>query len=113
LRKNFDPRIFTNLLRFLEAVYHEALEIEFTERGIPFESHKDLHVIYKGKTLRKGYEADFVCHQQIVLEIKAIDRLTGKDESQLLNYLKATRLHVGLLINFGHPDKLEWLRRVK
>ena len=98
---------------FLEAVYHEALEIELTERGIPFESHKDLHIIYKGRTLKKEYEADFVCYGQIVVEIKAIDHLTGKDEAQLLNYLKATSLHVGLLINFGHPDKLEWLRRVK
>ncbi len=98
---------------FLEAVYHEALEIELTERSIPFESHKDLRILYKGRMLKKGYEADFVCHQQIVLEIKAIDRLTSKDESQLLNYLKATHLHVGLLVNFGHPDKLEWLRRVK
>ena len=98
---------------FLEAVYHEALEIEFTARGIPFESHQSLRIIYKGRTLKKGYEADFVCYQQIVVEIKAIDRLTGKDEAQLLNYLKATGLHVGLLINFGHPDKLDWLRRVK
>jgi GxxExxY protein len=98
---------------FLEAVYHEALEIELTERGIPYESRRDLHIVYKGRTLKKCYEADFVCHQQIVLEIKAIDRLTSNDEAQLLNYLKATRLHVGLLINFGHPDKLEWLRRVK
>ena len=98
---------------FLEAVYHEALEIEFAARGIPFESHQSLRIIYKGRTLKKGYEADFVCYQQIVVEIKAIDRLTGKDEAQLLNYLKATGLHVGLLINFGHPDKLDWLRRVK
>ena len=98
---------------FLEAVYHEALEIELTERGIPFQSHQDLHIIYKGRTLRKEYEADFVCYGQVVVEIKAIDRLTSKDEAQLLNYLKATRLHVGLLINFGHPEKLEWLRRGK
>jgi GxxExxY protein len=70
---------------FLEAVYHEALEIEFTARGIPYESHQDLRIIYKGQTLKKSYEADFVCFQQIVVEIKAIDRLTGKDEAQLLN----------------------------
>ncbi len=98
---------------FLEAVYHEAMEIELAARAIPFESHKDLRILYKGRPLKKNYEADFVCYEQIVVELKALERLTTKDEAQLFNYLKATGLHLGLLINFGHPDKLEWVRRVK
>ena len=95
---------------FLEAVYHEAMEIELRERGIPFESHKKLRILYKGHLLEKEYEADMVCYGQIVVELKALDRLTSREEAQLLNYLKATDLRVGLLINFGSTGKLEWKR---
>ena len=98
---------------FLEAVYHEALELELRARNIPFESHRELRITYRGQTLRKGYEADPVCYEQIVVELKAIEKLSGKDESQLINYLKVTGLRVGLLFNFGHAEKLEWMRRVK
>ncbi len=97
---------------FLEAVYQEAMEIELTERGIPFEPQKELRIIYKERTLRKSYTADFFVFHKIVVEIKAIDRLTSHDEAQLLNYLKATGMQVGVLINFGSADKLEWKRRV-
>ncbi len=98
---------------FLEAVYQEALEIEFTERSIPFASQKELRILYKGRPLKKTYMSDLVCYEKIVIELKAIDRLTGKDTAQLLNYLKATGLRLGLLINFGNAEKLEWERRVK
>ena len=98
---------------FLEAVYHEALEIEERLRSIPYESHKKLQIVYKGQTLNKEYEADQICYEQIVVEIKAIDRLTSREEAQLLNYLKATGLRVGLLINFGSGAKLEWKRLVR
>jgi GxxExxY protein len=98
---------------FLEAVYQEALEIELRERGISFEAQKPLRISYKGKTLNKEYFADVVCYGQIIVELKALDRLSGNEESQILNYLKATGLRVGILINFGSHGKLEWKRFVK
>jgi GxxExxY protein len=98
---------------FLEAVYQEALEIELTERGIPFVAQKELRIIYKERPLKKTYVSDLVCYDHIIVELKALDRLTGKDIAQLLNYLKATGLRLGLLINFGNAEKLEWERRVK
>ena len=98
---------------FLEAVYQEALEIELAERGIPFVSQKELRILYKGQPLKKTYISDLTCYEKIIVELKAIDRLTGKDTAQLLNYLKATGLHLGLLINFGNSEKLEWERRIK
>jgi len=98
---------------FLEAVYQEALQMELHERGIPFEAQKPLRIQYKGQTLRKDYCADLLCYGQIVVELKALDRLSGNEESQILNYLKATGLRLGLLINFGGQRKLEWKRFVK
>lgn len=86
---------------FLEAVYQEAFEIELKGRKIPFESQKQLEIFYKGKRLEKEYSADVVCYGKIILELKALDRLTSKEESQILNYLKASGLKVGVLINFG------------
>ena len=97
---------------FLEAVYHEALEIEFTARNIPFESHKKLTPKYKKKSLKKKYEADFVCFHSIIVEIKVEERLTSKDQTILLNYLEAEELRVGVLINFGAHPTLEWRRFV-
>src|SRR5581483_2356010 len=85
---------------FLEAVYQEALEWELSQRGIPFEGQKELHVFYKGRQLNKMYVADLVCYRQIIVELKALTRLSGQEESQVLNYLKATRLRVGVLLNF-------------
>jgi len=98
---------------FLEAVYHEAMEIEMRLRGIPFQSYVPLTITYKGQLLKKRYEADIIAHQKLVVELKAIKQLTSANQAQLLNYLKATGYRVGLLINFGgHPD-LEWKRMVK
>ncbi len=98
---------------FLEPVYQEALEIELASRKIPFESRKILTIAYKGRPLKKEYEADLVCYGQIIVELKALDRLSGKEEAQVLNYLKATGLRVGLLINFGSHGRLEWKRFVR
>ena len=98
---------------FLEAVYQEALEIELENRQLPFEAQKPLVIFYKKHRLKKEYVADLVCHGQIIVEIKALDRLSGKEESQILNYLKATGLRVGVLINFGSHGKLEWKRFVR
>ncbi len=86
---------------FLEAVYHEALAREFEARGIPFESEKTLIIQYKGQALTTAYRADFICFEEVVVELKAIQSLTGPDESQLINYLKATGIKRGLLLNFG------------
>ena len=92
---------------FLEAVYHEALELELSDRNIPFVSRKKLALNYKQHRLQKSYEADLIIFDKIIVELKALDRLTGKEESQLLNYMKATGYRVGLLINFGSHLKLE------
>ncbi len=92
---------------FLEQVYQEAFEIELSLRNIPFEAQKELPIYYKEHRLKKSYFADFVDYDKIVVEIKALDRLTSKEESQLLHYLKATGFEVGLLINFGAANKLE------
>lgn len=97
---------------FLEGVYQEALELELSARQIPFEAQKELSIVYKGRLLKKKYIPDFLALEQVIVEIKALDRLTGREEAQLLNYLKATGLSVGLLINFGSAGKLEWKRMV-
>jgi GxxExxY protein len=98
---------------FLEAVYQEALEIELKARNVPCAPLQKLVIRYKGHPLIKKYIADFVCYGQIIVEIKALDRLSGKEQAQVLNYLKATGLRVGVLLNFGSPGKLEWKRFVR
>ena len=98
---------------FWEAVYHEAMEIETAARGIPFASRSRLQITCKRRLLKKEYEADMVTHNQLVVEFKALERLSSREDAQLLNYLKATGHRVGLLINFDHPSKLEWKRLVK
>ncbi len=97
---------------FLEAVYHEALELQLKDDGVPFDSHPRLRLRYRQWTLKKGYQADFVCFGNIIVEIKAESRLTLIDQAQLINYRKATRLRTGVLINFGSVTRLEWKRFV-
>ena len=89
---------------FLESVYQEALAIEFQKQGIPFQREKEIGIIYKGVTLSKTYKADFICHNQIIIELIALGGLTNNHVAQILNYLKATSLRVGLLVNFGAPS---------
>jgi GxxExxY protein len=96
---------------FLEAVYQKALAWELTWRKIPFEREISLPVTYKRQPLDCSYRADFVCYGSLVLELKAISQLTGADESQLINELKATNIARGLLLNFGAPS-LEYKRFV-
>ncbi len=86
---------------FLEAIYQEALEIEFSDRHIPFIPQKRITVAYKDRLLSKEYITDFLCYDKIIIEIKAIKTITEIDESQILNSLKATELPLGILINFG------------
>jgi GxxExxY protein len=86
---------------FLEAVYQEAATIEFSLKGVPFAREVALPIKYKDILLSTHYRADFVCFSEIIVEFKALSRLSNVEESQLLNYLKATGLQRGLLINFG------------
>lgn len=97
---------------FLEAVYQEAMEYELGLRNVPFERQKALRIRYKGHLLDKEYFADLICFGQVLIELKAAKELTKKDEAQMLNYLKATGLRVGVLVNFGDPGQLEWQRLV-
>ncbi len=88
---------------FLEAVYQEALRIEFEARRISYEREVSLGVVYKGVKLACGYRADFVCFGSVIVELKAQSVVGGVEESQVLNYLKATGFERGLLLNFGVP----------
>jgi GxxExxY protein len=94
---------------FLEAVYQEAVEIEFSDQHIIFEAQKIIQIQYKNRQLKKEYCADFLCFDNIIVEIKAIKKITELEEAQLLNYLKVTKLPLGILINFG-SQRLEWKR---
>ncbi len=96
---------------FLEPVYQHALAIEFSARTIPFVKEVELAVYYKGERLTCSYRADFVCYDEVIVELKALRAITRMEESQLLNYLKATGLERGLLLNFGSPS-LEFKRLV-
>lgn len=96
---------------FLEAIYQEAMQIELAARGIRFVRQPGVQVEYKGQVLAKTYQPDLLVEQRVVVELKAIDRIGGIEESQLLNYLKGTGVQVGLLINFGGRS-LEWKRMI-
>jgi GxxExxY protein len=95
---------------FLEEVYQHSLEIELDRRQIPFKPQLGLKLHYKDIPLRKMYVADMITYDSMILELKAVSSLTLDHFAQLMNYLKASRLPVGYLINFGHPIKLEWRR---
>lgn len=97
---------------FLEPVYQESLAIEFKNRNIPFEREKRLKINYKGHELNQYYKADFVCHDKIIVELKALSELCSEHDAQILNYLKATGLRLGILINFG-TCSLEYKRLIK
>jgi len=92
---------------FLEAVYQEALEIEFQRQGIPYEREKELKIQYAGVELKQTYKADFVCFGKIIVELKAVSELIDAHRSQVYNYLHATGYKLGLLLNFGCSDELE------
>jgi len=89
---------------FLEAVYQAAMEMELTLRDIPFRSQPQVAVEYKGRDLDKVYQPDLICFGEIIVELKALSNLSGTEEAQMINYLKATGMKVGLLINFGGPS---------
>jgi GxxExxY protein len=94
---------------FLEAVYQVALTLEVEARGVPFRHQADLPISYKGQKLNTTYRADFVCFDSVIVELKALEKLSGTEEAQILNYLKASGCETGLLLNFGGPS-LEYKR---
>lgn len=97
---------------FLEAVFQECVEFEPGLQGIPFAKQVPLQITCKGRLLAQRYIADLVCFDRVIVELKAVSKLTDEHRSQLLNYLHATGYRLGLLINFGHHPKLEWERMV-
>jgi GxxExxY protein len=97
---------------FLEAVYQAALQREFSARGIPFAREVKLQITYKDQPLECWYEADFVCYGEVIVELKALAKLSTVEHAQIINYLRATGLNRGLLVNFG-TQQLEYKRFVR
>lgn len=97
---------------FRETAYHEALALALAERGIPFRSEVRLEIRFKGRVLRTHFRADFLCYDEVVVEIKALRELGGPDEAQILNYLRAIGRAKGLLLNFG-AKSLEYRRFIR
>ena len=94
---------------FLEAVYQEALSIEFGLMNIPFRREEKIDIFYKDNKLDKEYYADFICYDSIIVELKAVSKLVNANKAQVLNYLHGTKLPVGILVNFGESS-LKWER---
>ena len=92
---------------FLEAVYQESLALEFASRGVPFAAQPSLTIDYKGTRLRQVYVPDFICYDCVLVELKALGALAPEHRAQVLNYLKASGLRVGLLVNFGSSAKAQ------
>ncbi|WAR43073.1 GxxExxY protein [Methylomonas rapida] len=90
---------------FLEAVYQECLAQEFSKRKIPFLEQEPLRLFYKGEPLRQTYTPDFICFDAIIVELKALSSISQSHKAQVLNYLKATKMRLGLLVNFGEYPK--------
>ena len=97
---------------FLEAVYQDALAVEFERQEIPFVREKGLRIEYKQRVLQTRYRADFIAFDKIIIEVKATDALVSNDSSQVLNYLNATNYKLGILVNFGADAGIESKRLV-
>lgn len=89
---------------FLERVYQDALELEFRLRNIPYEREKLIHVMYKGHPLGEPYRADFVCYGKVIVELKSVSEILDVHRAQIINYLKATKMKLGFLVNFGEES---------
>jgi GxxExxY protein len=92
---------------FLEAVFQECMALELVIRSIPYVEQPTLTLSYKGHPLKQGYQPDFVCYGKIIVELKAVKMLADEHRAQIINYLKATGMQLGLLVNFGHYPKVE------
>ena len=97
---------------FLEAVYQECLEIEFEYQKIPYCTQKELERAYRDRKLKQSYKVDFLCYEKIIVELEAISNVTDAHRAQVLNYLNATKISLGLLVNFGHYPQLEYERLI-
>ncbi len=97
---------------FLEAVYQECLEIEFSFQEIPYETQKNLQLTYRDRVLKQTYKPDFLCYNKIIVEIKALSRIVDEHRAQILNYLNGAGFKLGILVNLGHHPKLEYERFV-
>lgn len=95
---------------FLENVYLDAMAIELHLRNIPFAVQIPVKIRYKNFTLDRHYTPDLVCYDKIIVELKAIKQISAVEEAQMINYLKASGFEMGVLLNFGFPQKLEWKR---
>jgi GxxExxY protein len=92
---------------FLEAVYQECLALEFSVRGVPFRAKPQLELSYRGRRLRQSYSPDFICFEHVVLELKSVREIAPEHRAQILNYLRATGLKLGLLINFAAASRVK------
>ncbi len=97
---------------FLEAVYQECLEIEMNSQNIPFTAQSPLKLNYKGENLKKEYKPDLICYQKIIIELKGVKKITNEHHAQVINYLKATNIKLGMIVNFGSYPKVEIKRLV-
>ena len=97
---------------FLESVYQECLELELASSGIPFEAQLPIDLAFKGSELQRTFSPDLLCFGKVIVELKAVRRLAAEHRAQLINYLKACRLEVGVLVNFGSYPQLEYERIV-
>ena len=95
---------------FLESVYQECLEREFQRMSIPFAAQQELKLLYKGKLLKQTFKPDMICYDKIIVELKAVKQIAPEHKAQILNYLKATGIKLGLLVNFGTYPKAEIIR---
>ena len=95
---------------FVESVYQECLEIELEERKVPFKAQSEISLLYKGRALKSKFKPDLICHEKIIVELKAVSALTDEHRAQVQNYLRATGMKLGLLVNFGHAPQIEYER---
>ena len=89
---------------FLERVYQDALEVEFRLQNIPYEREKSIQILYKGEPLGEPYRADFVCYGKVIVELKSVSEILDVHRAQIINYLKATKMKLGFLVNFGEES---------
>jgi len=97
---------------FLEAVYQECLELEFANLNIPYMAQYNIDISYNGMKINQKYRADIICYEKIIIEIKAVKEISEIHIAQLINYLKATGIKLGLLVNFGSYPKAEIKRYI-